>query len=99
MPEVALGDSGLRSSPRPTRPAAPTGSSPRWGNTMRDGLGVRAERGGVELAITGGLLFDPVLGVRETSIGIADGRVIASAAPATRTRWTASTSCSTPPPR
>jgi urease subunit alpha len=44
---------------------------------MRDGLGVRAERGGVELAITGGLLFDPVLGIRETSIGIADGRVTA----------------------
>ena len=44
---------------------------------MRDGLGVRAERGGVELAIVGGLLFDPVLGVRETSIGIADGRVAA----------------------
>jgi urease subunit alpha len=38
---------------------------------------VRAERGGVELAITGGLLFDPVLGIRETSIGIANGRVTA----------------------
>ena len=33
---------------------------------MRDGLGVRAERGGVELAIVGGLLLDPVLGVRRT---------------------------------
>ncbi len=48
-----------------------------FGGTMRDGLGVRAERGGVELAIVGGLLLDPVLGVRRTSIGIADGRIVA----------------------
>ena len=44
---------------------------------MRDGLAVRAERGGVSLAITDVLLLDPVLGVRRTSIGIADGRVVA----------------------
>ena len=43
---------------------------------MRDGLGVRAERGGVEIAVVGGLLLDPVLGVRATSIGIRDGRII-----------------------
>ena len=43
---------------------------PGFGNTMRDGLGVRAERGGVEIAIVGGLLFDPVLGVRRTSLGV-----------------------------
>ena len=40
---------------------------------MRDGLAVRAERGGVALAITDVLLLDPVLGVRRTSIGV-DGR-------------------------
>ena len=34
---------------------------------MRDGLGVRAGRGGVELAIVGGLLLDPVLGRPRTS--------------------------------
>jgi urease subunit alpha len=44
---------------------------------MRDGLGVRAERGGVEIAITGGLLIDPLLGVRRASIGVAGGRVVA----------------------
>ena len=44
---------------------------------MRDGLAVRAERGGVALAITDVLLLDPVLGVLRTSIGIADGRVVA----------------------
>ena len=37
---------------------------PGFGNTMRDGLGVRAERGGVEIAIVGGLVADPVLGVQ-----------------------------------
>src|SRR4051794_7121560 len=44
---------------------------------MRDGLGVRAERGGVDVAITGGLVLDPVLGVRYASIGVRDGRVVA----------------------
>ena len=43
---------------------------------MRDGLGVRAERGGVEIAVVGGLLLDPVLGVRATSLGISDGRIV-----------------------
>ena len=47
-----------------------------WGGTMRDGLGVRAERGGVEVAITGGVLVDPILGVRHASLGIRDGRVV-----------------------
>ena len=38
----------------------------------------------------GGLLLDPVLGMRRTSIGITSGRVDGPwAAPATRTRWTA----------
>lgn len=44
---------------------------------MRDGLGVRAQRGGVEIAIVGGLLVDPVVGVRHTSLGVAGGRVCA----------------------
>jgi len=44
---------------------------------MRDGLGARAERGGVEIAVTGGLVLDPVLGVRYASIGIRGGRVVA----------------------
>ncbi|HEU4974762.1 MAG TPA: urease subunit alpha [Baekduia sp.] len=49
---------------------------PGFGNTMRDGLGVRAERGGVDIAITGGLVLDPILGVRYASIGVTDGRVV-----------------------
>jgi urease subunit alpha len=77
VPEVALGDSGLTLVPEADEVGGPDRILAAWGNTMRDGLGVRAERGGVELAITGGLLFDPVLGVRETSIGIANGRVTA----------------------
>jgi urease subunit alpha len=50
---------------------------PGFGNTMRDGLGVRAERGGVDVAITGGLILDPILGVRYAAIGVRDGRVVA----------------------
>jgi urease subunit alpha len=50
---------------------------PGFGNTMRDGLGVRAQRGGVDIAITGGLVLDPILGVRYASIGVRDGRVVA----------------------
>ncbi len=65
------------SSPSPTTSAGPDELLAGWGGTMRDGLGVRAERGGVDVAITGGLLLDPVLGVRRTSIGVRDGRVTA----------------------
>ena len=86
------------SSPSATTCAAPTQLVPGFGNTMRDGLGVRAERGGVELAIIGGLVARP--GARRAAtrrIGVTRraGRR-RSAAPATPTRWTASTSCSTP---
>jgi urease subunit alpha len=49
---------------------------PGFGNTMRDGLGVRATRGGVDTAIVGGLVLDPILGVRYASIGVSDGRVV-----------------------
>ena len=49
---------------------------PGFGNTMRDGLGVRAQRGGVDTAIVGGLILDPILGVRYASIGVAGGRVV-----------------------
>jgi len=49
---------------------------PGFGNTMRDGLGVRAKRGGVDLAIVGGLVLDPVLGVRRTSLGVSGGRIV-----------------------
>jgi len=75
--EVALGDSGLTLVPELDEAGGPDRILAAWGNTMRDGLGVRAERGGVEIAIVGGLVFDPVLGIRETSLGIADGRVVA----------------------
>jgi urease subunit alpha len=71
---VLLGDTGLAVEPERDDFS---GIAAGMGGTMRDGLAVRAERGGVSLAITDVLLLDPVLGVRRTSIGIADGRVVA----------------------
>ncbi len=50
---------------------------PGWGGSHRDGLGVRADRGGVEIAVIGGLILDPVLGVRRAALGIRDGRICA----------------------
>ena len=79
MPErsaVRLGDSDLWVSPEQDDVSGPNEIIPGWGNTMRDGLGVRAARGGVEIAVVGGLVLDPVLGVRATSIGISDGRIV-----------------------
>jgi urease subunit alpha len=73
---VRLGDSDLWVTPESDDVSGPDEIIAGWGNTMRDGLGVRAERGGVEIAIVGGLLLDPVLGVRATSIGVTDGRVV-----------------------
>lgn len=76
MPDglVALGDTGLEVE---TERDDSAGIAAGMGGTMRDGLAVRSERGGVGLAITDVLLLDPVLGVRRTSIGVADGRVVA----------------------
>src|SRR5688572_25755739 len=73
VPErVRLADSDLWLQPE----GEPDAIVPGWGGTMRDGLAVRAERGGVEVAITGGLVIDPVLGVRHASIGINGGRIV-----------------------
>lgn len=73
MPErVRLADSDLWLEPA----GEPDAIVPGWGGTMRDGLGVRAERGGVEVAITGGLVIDPILGVRYASLGIDQGRIV-----------------------
>ena len=78
MPEgTRLADSDLWLVPEADEVGGPDRILPGFGNTMRDGLGVRAERGGVEIAIVGGLVADPVLGVRCTSIGVRDGRVVA----------------------
>ena len=76
MPEARtrLGDTGLEVEIE--RDGA-SGIAAGMGGTMRDGLAVRAERGGVALAITDVVLLDPVLGVRRTSIGVAEGRVVA----------------------
>ena len=74
---VRLADSDLWLVPEADDAGGPDRILPGFGNTMRDGLGVRAERGGVELAIVGGLVADPVLGVRRTSIGVAGGRIVA----------------------
>jgi urease subunit alpha len=73
-PQIALGDTGL--TVEVERDDA-TGIAAGMGGTLRDGLAVRAERGGVGLAITDVLLLDPALGVRRTSIGVTDGRIVA----------------------
>jgi len=74
---VRLGDTDLHVVPEVDEAGGPDAIVPGFGGTLRDGLGVRAGRGGVELAIVGGLVVDPVLGVRRTSIGISGGRVVA----------------------
>jgi urease subunit alpha len=73
---VRLGDTSLEVVAERDDVHGPDQLVPGFGNTMRDGLGVRATRGGVDVAITGGLVLDPILGVRYASIGIADGRVV-----------------------
>jgi urease subunit alpha len=74
---VRLGDTALEVVPDRDDAGGPDQLVPGFGNTMRDGLGVRAERGGVDVAVVGGLVLDPVLGVLRTSIGIRGGRVTA----------------------
>ena len=74
---VRLADSALEVEAERDDVGGPDEVVPAFGGTMRDGLGVRAGRGGVELCVLGGLLLDPVLGVIRASIGITDGRVVA----------------------
>jgi urease subunit alpha len=74
---VRLGDTALEVVPEVDETGGPDRIVPGFGNTLRDGLGVRAERGGVELAILNGLVLDPVLGARRTSLGIREGRICA----------------------
>jgi urease subunit alpha len=73
---VRLGDTTLEVVAEHDDVHGPDQLVPGFGNTMRDGLGVRASRGGVDVAITGGLVLDPLLGVRYASIGVTDGRVV-----------------------
>jgi urease subunit alpha len=73
---VRLGDTTLHVVAERDDVHGPDQLVPGFGNTMRDGLGVRAERGGVDTAIVGGLILDPILGVRYASIGVAGGRVV-----------------------
>jgi urease subunit alpha len=74
---IALGDGDLWVTPERDDAGGPDEIVPGWGGTHRDGLGVRAERGGVDIAVVGGLVLDPAIGVRRTSIGIRGGRVCA----------------------
>ena len=80
MPEqpqpVRLGDTDLHVVAERDDVHGPNQLVPGFGNTMRDGLGVRAARGGVDTAIVGGLILDPILGVRYASIGVTDGRIV-----------------------
>jgi urease subunit alpha len=73
---VRLGDTRLEVVAERDDVHGPDQLVPGFGNTMRDGLGVRAERGGVDVAIVGGLVLDPILGVRYASIGVKDGRIV-----------------------
>jgi urease subunit alpha len=73
---VRLGDTSLEVVAERDDVHGPDQLVPGFGNTMRDGLGVRAPRGGVDVAIVGGLILDPILGVRYASIGVSDGRVV-----------------------
>jgi urease subunit alpha len=74
---IALGDGDLWVTPERDDAGGPDEIVPGWGGTHRDGLGVRAERGGVDIAVVGGLVLDPAIGVRRTSIGIRGGRICA----------------------
>ncbi|HXD69098.1 MAG TPA: urease subunit alpha [Gaiellales bacterium] len=74
---VALGDGDLWVTPERDDAGGPDEIVPGWGGTHRDGLGVRAERGGVDIAVVGGLVLDPAIGIRRTSIGVRGGRVCA----------------------
>ncbi len=73
---VRLGDTDLHVLAERDDVHGPDELVPGFGNTMRDGLGVRAQRGGVDTAIVGGLILDPILGVRYASIGVTGGRVV-----------------------
>jgi urease subunit alpha len=73
---VRLGDTTLEVVAERDDVHGPDQLVPGFGNTMRDGLGVRAERGGVDTAIVGGLILDPILGVRYASIGVTGGRIV-----------------------
>jgi urease subunit alpha len=73
---VRLGDTSLEVVAERDDVHGPDQLVPGFGNTMRDGLGVRASRGGVDVAIVGGLVLDPILGVRYASIGVTGGRVV-----------------------
>jgi urease subunit alpha len=72
-----LGDGDLWVAPEADDVSGQDEIVPAWGGNHRDGLGVRAERGGVDIAVIGGLVLDPVLGVRRTSIGVRGGRICA----------------------
>ena len=74
---IRLGDGDLWVTPEGDDASGPDEIVPGWGGNHRDGLGVRAERGGVDIAVVGGLLLDPAIGIRRTSIGIRGGRVSA----------------------
>jgi urease subunit alpha len=74
---IRLADTSLELVPERDLVGGPDRLLPGFGNTMRDGLGVRAERGGVDFAIVGGTVLDPVLGVQDASLGVRDGRIVA----------------------
>ena len=77
VPErIRLADSELYVEPEIDDVSGPDQVVPGMAGTMRDGLLVRAERGGVDVAVIGALVLDPVLGVRLTSIGITAGRIV-----------------------
>ena len=64
------------------------------GKTIRDGMaqGQRTSAEGTpDLVITNVVVMDPLLGIVKADLGVKDGRIAASARPATRMSRTAST--------
>lgn len=73
---VRLADTGLELVAEVDDVHGPDQIVPGFGNTLRDGLGIRCGRGGVQIAVIGGLIVDPLLGVRYASLGVDDGRIV-----------------------
>lgn len=76
---VRLGDTGLTVQvPRDDRPVG-NELLLGFGKTGRDGIGLRpvTTRESCDLVITNALVLDPVLGVRVSSLGVRDGRIVA----------------------
>ena len=74
---IRLGDGDLWVAPEADDVSGPDEIVPGVGRQPPRRPGRAGERGGVDIAVIGGLVLDPVLGVRRTSIGVRAGRICA----------------------